>query len=477
VTSRHRRVALLALALLIATTMASGVAVVHLLPGRLAQWQIPRVAAHPLAAAGPVLPAAGRSQGRAVTAGGLSARLSGTLGLPALGTHVAAVVASLPTGRVLFARDGGSPAAPASTAKLATAVAALHALGAGARLSTRVVAVRGQSAVVLVGGGDPTLAAGRPPVSDYPQPATLAALAGRTARALRAAHRRTVRLGYDTSLYAGPSLAPTWPPSYLATGNVSPITALEVDQGRLTAGGAPQDADDPGNFRPRSLTPALDAARAFSSLLASHGIRVRGPARPARAPRTSVTIARVASPPVAQIVQWMLIESNNVIAENLARQVAITAGRPATFSGAAAAVMAADRRLGVRGIQLVDGSGLSPDDRITPRALVQLVTLAARHAQPGLRPAITGLPVAGFTGTLAAGGSVFGALGPAALGVVRAKTGNLTSVAALAGVTYARNGQLLAFAFMADHVPKNGLGQAGGAIDKLASELAACGCH
>jgi len=477
VTSRHRRVALLTLALLIATTMASGVAVVHLLPGRLAQWQIPRVAAHPLAAAGPVLPAAGRPQGKAVTPGGLSARLSGTLGLPALGTHVAAVVASLPTGRVLFARDGDSPSAPASTAKLVTAVAALHALGAGARLSTRVVAVRGQSAIVLVGGGDPTLAAGRPPVSDYPQPATLAALAGRTALALRAAHRRTVRLGYDTSLYAGPSLAPTWPPSYLATGNVSPITALEVDQGRLTAGGAPQDANDPGNFRPRSLTPALDAARAFSSLLASHGIRVRGPARPARAPRTGVTIARVASPPVAQIVQWMLIESNNVIAENLARQVAITAGRSATFSGAAAAVMAAGRRLGVRGIQLVDGSGLSPDDRITPRALVQLVSLAARPAQPGLRPAITGLPVAGFTGTLAAGGSVFGAPGPAALGVVRAKTGNLTSVAALAGVAYARNGQLLAFAFMADHVPKNGLSQAGGAIDKLASELAACGCH
>ena len=85
--------------------------------------------------------------------------------------------------------------------------------------------------------------------------------------------------------------------------------------------------------------------------------------------------------------------------------------------------------------------------------------------------------MAGFSGTLAPGGSVFGAPGPAALGVVRAKTGNLTSVATLAGVAYARNGQLLAFAFMADHVPKNRLRQAGGAIDKLATELAACGCH
>ena len=183
------------------------------------------------------------------------------------------------------------------------------------------------------------------------------------------------------------------------------------------------------------------------------------------------------SPPLAEIVQWMLIESNNVIAENLARQVAIATRMPASFSGAAAAVAAADRSLGVRGIHLVDGSGLSPDDRITPRALVQLITLAARPGDARLRPVITGLPIAGFAGTLAPGGSVFGAAGPPALGLVRAKTGNLNSVAALAGVAYASNGQLLGFAFMADQVPKNGLIQAGGAIDELATELASCGCR
>jgi len=139
--------------------------------------------------------------------------------------------------------------------------------------------------------------------------------------------------------------------------------------------------------------------------------------------------------------------------------------------------MATDKRLGVRGIRLVDGSGLSPDDRITPRALVQLVTLAARPSDPGLRPVITGMPVAGFSGTLAPGGSVFGAASSAARGVVRAKTGNLTGVAALAGVAYAGNGQLLAFAFMADQVPRNGLNEAAGDITALAGELAGCGCH
>ncbi len=43
-------------------------------------------------------------------------------------------------------------------------------------------------------------------------------------------------------------------PSYISTGNVTPITSLEVDQGRLTVSGTPQDADDPDNFRPRSYT-------------------------------------------------------------------------------------------------------------------------------------------------------------------------------------------------------------------------------
>ncbi len=102
------------------------------------------------------------------------------------------------------------------------------------------------------------------PQSDYPQPATLKALAAATARALRAQGRRSVRLGYDTSLYSGPPLAPGWPMAYITTGNVTAITPLEVDQGRLTPGGAPEDADDPGNFRPRSTDPAGAGGRARS---------------------------------------------------------------------------------------------------------------------------------------------------------------------------------------------------------------------
>ncbi len=128
----------------------------------------------------------------------------------------------------------------------------------------------------------------------------------------------------------------------------------------------------------------------------------------------------------------MLLESNNVIAENLARHVAIALGMPATFSGAADAVMTEARRLGVTTpIHLVDGSGLSPDDGIAPETLVRVLALAA--SRPQLRAVITGLPVAGFAGTLSAGDSDFGGIGGlgdgSARGVVRAKTGNLATVA------------------------------------------------
>jgi serine-type D-Ala-D-Ala carboxypeptidase/endopeptidase (penicillin-binding protein 4) len=258
---------------------------------------------------------------------------------------------------------------------------------------------------------------------------------------------------------------------------VTPITALEVDQGRLTRAGRPEDADDPDNFRPRSFTPAAEAAGSFAAFLRARGIRVPGRVTTTAAPAHAATIASVRSPQVSAIVSWMLRESNNVIAEDLARQVALRTGRPASFAGAAAAVMAITARLGVgTGIHLVDGSGLSPRDRISPLALAQLVRLAGDR-QAALRTAVTGMPVAGFSGTLAPGQSVFGNFGSAALGQIQAKTGNLTRVVSLAGVANDASGRLLAFAFMADRLPQGQLVKAAGVIDAMATALAGCGCR
>jgi PBP4 family serine-type D-alanyl-D-alanine carboxypeptidase len=180
---------------------------------------------------------------------------------------------------------------------------------------------------------------------------------------------------------------------------------------------------------------------------------------------------------LSAIVQWMLEESNNVIAENLARQVAVATSQPASFTGAAAAEESVLQSLGVTGtVQLNDGSGLSPADRIAPAVLLQLIDLAATHAR--LRSVLTGLPVANFSGTLVNGGSVFGAGGKSARGMVRAKTGNLSTVAALAGIAYARDGQLLAFAVMAGKIPPStGLVAAATQMTGLATVLAGCGCR
>ena len=479
---RTRTTALAALVLLNVFTLAAGLVVAHMLPPRLARLHVPVAATRAVVNATPVLAPVGtlatRVQGSVPTASGLAAMLGAALPAAVTGPGVGIEVAAAGTGQVLYTASGSTLATPASTTKVVTAVAALAALGPDARFTTTVRQVGGT--VVLVGGGDPTLAVNEYPSSDYPRPATLAQLAAATARALKAQGRHSVRLGYDTALFSGPDMAQGWTDSLISTGNVTPIVALEADQGRLTPGGALEDHDDPVNFRPRTTDPVGMTVAAFAALLAHDGITVTGPAAETAAPASAPVLARVSSPPLVAIAEQMLQESNNVIAENLARHVAIALGLPATFSGAAGADQAELRRLGLTTpISLVDGSGLSPADAIAPETLIRVLRLAA--STPKLRGAITGLPVAGFSGTLSAGGSAFGGIGDTAggtaRGVVRAKTGNLATVATLAGLVYDRSGDLLLFAIMAPQVPSaDQLQQAADAIDAAAAGLATCGC-
>jgi len=487
---RTRALAVATLALLNVFTLGAGAAVAHMLPPRLAALHIPTTAGGQAIEAGTVLAPAGTaaartSAGQSQTAAavpteaGLRAVLGAALPSADTGQGVGIEVADAQTGRVLYQDNASALATPASTTKLMTAVAALAVLGPDARFTTAVRQQKGT--IVLVGGGDPTLAVNQYPSSDYPRPATLSALAASAARALRAQGRDSVRLDYDASLYRGPDMAPGWTDGDVSTGNVTPIVALEADQGRLTAGGALQDSDDPVNFRARTMDPVGVTVAAFATLLKRDGISVTGSPAPATVPASAPLLASVTSPTVAAIAEQMLLESNNVIAENLGRQVAIALGMPGTFSGAADAVMTEARRLGVTTpIHLVDGSGLSPDDGIAPETLVKVLTVAA--ARPRLRAALTGLPVAGFVGTLSAGDSAFGGIGSlaggGARGVVRAKTGNLSTVAALAGLAYDRDGRLLIFAIMAPQVPGAGaLPSAADAIDTAAARLAECGCR
>jgi len=483
---RTKPAAVLTLAMINVFTLLAGITVAIMLPSRLAALKVPTVAAGQVHGPGtvlaPALSAGGGNGGNGgnaslPTASGLRSALAGPLSQAALGPQVSAVVADPATGQVLLSQDGTQMLTPASTTKLVTAAAALAALGPGATFTTRVVSGTTKNSVVLVGGGDPVLAVKPYPAPDYPQPATLASLAAATAKKLKAQGRRTVSVGYDASLYTGPDLAPGWTQAYVSTGNVTPIAALEVDQGRLGTDGAPEDSDDPYNLRARTTDPAGMAAASFASLLAADGITVQGDPAPQTAPAHAEGLASVSSPPLSAIAEQMLEESNNVIAENLARQVALKNGQPASYSGGAAAVAAELQKLSVQGgLHLVDGSGLSPQDAIAPATLVKVLGLAATHAR--IRALLAGLPVAGFSGTLQGGESVFANIDGSALGAVRAKTGNLSTVTTLAGLVTDKAGRTLAFAFMADQIPAAGmLKTAADAIDEAAAALANCGCR
>jgi D-alanyl-D-alanine carboxypeptidase/D-alanyl-D-alanine-endopeptidase (penicillin-binding protein 4) len=121
-------------------------------------------------------------------------------------------------------------------------------------------------------------------------------------------------------------------------------------------------------------------------------------------------------------------------------------------------------------VALRDASGLSPQDRVSPAALTALLATAVKD--PRFGPVLSGLPVGGFDGTLA---DRFRS-GPGG-GVVRAKTGTLDGVSALAGLVRTRDGRLLAFDVTADGVRHGATARAQRALDRVATVLASCGCR
>lgn len=412
------------------------------------------------AVAAPVLAPSSTVTSVPPTSAGLAKALKPVVSAPALGGDVAVVVADLADGALLYSRQSDRAQTPASTAKLLTSVAALTVLGDGATISTRVVDAG--SSITLVGGGDPTLTTATVRGSSAPSLEQLAAV---TSTALKKAKRTSVTLTYDDSLFTGPTTAPSWPATYVSTGVVSPVTALRVDGGRVSVRG---DA--------RVSEPSLVATQRFARALGSRGITVTGSVKRIKAPAGAPTLASVQSQQVADIVEQMLTTSDNDAAEDLAHLAGASAGTGGSFAGGAAATQQVLARLGVptSGLRLLDGSGLSRDNRAGPRTLAGAVTAAARTEQPGLRSTLTGLPVAGFSGTLAKRFDT--STTRDGRGVVRGKTGTLTGVTTMSGMVVDASGRPLVFVVMADRVPVGGTLSAQAATDRIAAVLASCGC-
>ena len=305
----------------------------------------------------------------------------------------------------------------------------------------------------------------RTPVDDgaWPHRADIVDLARQTAAALREQGRKRVALSYDDSLFAGPEVNPHWPDDYVPDGVVSPITALWVDEGRAASGFG------------RVADPSATAADEFASQLARFGVQVTGRPGEAQAAPSAAELASVSSAPLSQIVEWVLTVSDNEGAEVLARQVGLAVSDEGSFEAGVAGVLRTLRRLGVDTSTAVvyDGSGLSRDNRLEPRTLVDVLRVAAAPAHPELGSTLTGLPVAGFTGSLE---DRFADVAPQGRGLVRAKTGTLTGVSSLAGTVTDQDGSTMVFALMADRVRLPNTLDARDALDDAAAALAACHC-
>lgn len=410
----------------------------------------------------PTTPAAYRAAGAAPTSAAppaaapepapaaVRATLAGPVTAPGLGPRLRAEVLDAGAGTVLYDRGGTAPAPPASTAKLLTAAALLAVHRASDRITTRVVAGSG-GALVLVGGGDPTLTGapnGKP--GAYPQAARLSDLAAQLKG------RKPSQIVVDDALFTGPSISPAWAPEDVPSDYGAAITAVLTDGGRASPDAAI-----------RSAAPDLAAGHELAALLGRPSLPVvRG-----SAPAGAATLASVESAPYSVLIEQMLEESDNVIAECLARQVALAEHRPASFTGSAAAIRTVLAGLGVDpGAGMVDGSGLAVRDRLSTATLARVLRLVVRDTR--LHALLAGLPVAAWAGTLDT--RYLGGAARSGAGVVRAKTGTLTGVSSLAGLVHDRSGRLLIFALIADRAPSTPA--ADSALDLIAARLAGCGC-
>jgi len=365
--------------------------------------------------------------------------------------------------RPVLVRHPDDALTPASTQKILLATAALAVLGPDFRFETKLVsdAPPRDGAVGrlwLVGAGDPTLATPEyiawlksKPRYELRQSTPL----GDLVDGMVSAGVRTVAGGItgDDSRYDRQRSVPTWKPVYVAENEVGPLSALVVNEGFTRFEPPEQRAPDP----------AVHAAGELTRLAGTAGVAVAGPPASGPAPAGAVTVARVRSAPLADILAGMLRESDNTAAELVTKELGVARAHDGSTAAGTRAVTDALAAAGLptAGLRLGDGSGLET----TNRASCTLLADVLRRPDPPAGPRFADLlAVAGRTGTLAL------RLNNTPLdGKLRAKTGSLDGVAGLAG--YLDGRRALSFALLAN----GSLSDAAGRLleDRLVALLAA----
>ena len=366
------------------------------------------------------------------------------------------------SGKVIAERNIDTPRTPASTMKTLTAYAAASKLDMGSTLDTQTYLEQVQNGfahLVLKGNGDMLLGAGLSDPDHVNGRAGLGTLAADTAQALRQRGITSVTLAYDDSLFG----ENRWPQGIaeLDTDHVyyAPSSSMAVDGGRNW-----NDPDQFTSYPALSMSPAADAAAVFAQRLAEQGITVQGSVEQGTAPQSSSPLASVRSASLSEVMAFTLRHSDNSLAEELGRLLALKTGTGNSPEGAVQAVKSVLEREGIstQGLDMRNCSGLTEDSKLTARTLLEV---QQRNLTAGSGAAAAeGLSIAGFVGTAANR-----LLDASEAGLIRAKTGSLGDVTSMTGNVSRINGGALSFAVIVNN--PTDLSAAKSAIDKFVAGL------
>ena len=373
--------------------------------------------------------------------------------IDSFGASLSGVVVDGATGEELASFSPTASAPTASVVKLFTAVAALRVLGADHRFTTRVV--EGQPGeVFLVGGGDVTLtrAPGR---NYYDSESSLGSLARQVVDNARPGLPITVQV--DGTRYEDfPEWDSSWRSGSAALGFIAPVTAVQVDG----------DRDQPSvRLSPRSMNPEGRASNWFGEAL-----RVAAPERqvvvgdPGQAPSDGRVLATVQSAPLHELIRIMLVDSDNSLAEVIAREVALA--QDETTIG----IAIADGVGGIAGASIRGGSGLSESTTIPHEEIARL--LVDINEDESLGVVRESLPLAGETGSLR---NRFQSVSGELAGRIEAKTGSIRGTRSLAGYLLADDGSELVFSLNATGAGVDNSSRDD--IDWLLAEVSRCGSN
>ncbi|WP_298075287.1 D-alanyl-D-alanine carboxypeptidase/D-alanyl-D-alanine-endopeptidase, partial [uncultured Corynebacterium sp.] len=371
---------------------------------------------------------------------------------PALGV-LSASVTDVETGEVLWAKDENRKLTPASATKLYTAAAAILALDEDSRWSTDLLQdPNDPGRLILRSDGDVSLS--RDGEGFFTDAASVTKLAEKAKKKLGG--QAVTSIVVDNSIRSGDLFNKTWDREDIDGGNIANLDAVMLDAGRLD----PYTSDSA-----RSHNPGEDVGRALADALGADAeVTVASVAKemtPSLGDQDP--IATVQSAPLNVRLRDMLVHSDNIMAEAIGREIAKSQGEPQTFEGATSATLDVLKEHGIdtKDATLFDNSGMSEKNRLTAHELDGVLS------NKEVRDILDMLPVASVEGTLEARyGSGSGSEDSA--GWVRAKTGTLSGVNALAGTVMTDSGRALTFAFLSNESDPN---SARPALDRLANAV------